>query len=110
MIGTVDEKSRALLDVPIGKEPEGDRQPVTVWRDTAFDGHLVFPRKLIATLNLDLLVETDAIFADGSKVTLETFVCYVEWFGSRLPLQVIANEAVSLIRNGTTRRPRAAYR
>ena len=25
-------------------------------------------------------------------MTLETFVCFVEWFGNRLPLQVIANE------------------
>ena len=35
---------------------------------------------------------TDAVLADGSKVTLETFVCFIDWFGSRMPLQVIANE------------------
>ncbi len=48
--------------------------------------------ELIKELELDSLVETEAILADGSKVTLETFVCYVDWFGERLPLQVIAND------------------
>jgi hypothetical protein len=31
---------------------------------------------LIERLQLDSLVETEAILADGSKVTLETFVCF----------------------------------
>jgi predicted aspartyl protease len=65
---------------------------VTTWIDTAFDGHLVFPSKLIAELGLETLVETEAILADGSKVVLETFICFVDWFGDRLALQVIANE------------------
>ena len=92
MIGIVDEKGRALLDVPISDKLDGAYTPVTTWTDTAFDGHLVFPHELIETLNLESLVETEAILADGSKVTLETFVCFVEWFGSRMPLQVVANE------------------
>jgi len=29
--------------------------------------------------------------ADGRRVTLETFVCYVDWFGNLTPLQVVAN-------------------
>jgi hypothetical protein len=29
--------------------------------------------------------------ADGSKVTLETFVCYLPWFGTLIPLHVVAN-------------------
>ena len=92
MIGTVDEKGRALLDVPISDKMSGEYTPVTTWIDTAFDGHLVFPRELIDRLKFESLVETEAILADGSKVTLETFLCFVDWFGSRIPLQVIANE------------------
>ena len=88
----MDKKGRALLDVPISNKLNGEFTPVTAWIDTAFDGHLVFPHELIETLNLESLVETEAILADGSKVTLETFVCFVDWFGRRLPLQVIANE------------------
>lgn len=37
-------------------------------------------------------METEAILADGSRVTLETFVCFVNWFGDRVALQVIAND------------------
>ena len=64
---------------------------MTAWIDTAFDGHLVFPAPLIEELELESLAETEAILADGRKVTLETFVCYLDWFGIRLPLQVVAN-------------------
>ena len=92
MIGAVDDRRRALLDVPISDQLDGAYTNVTTWIDTAFDGHLVFPSKLIETLNLESLAETEAILADGSKVTLETFVCFVDWFGMRVPLQVVANE------------------
>lgn len=69
----------------------GTYAPVTAWVDTAFDAHLVFRRELIEELKLESLVETEAILADGSKVSLETFVCYIDWLGERIPLQVIAN-------------------
>jgi clan AA aspartic protease len=92
VIGTVDQNGRALLDVAVSDKSDGACTLVTAWIDTAFDGHLVFSHELIETLNLEPLVETEAILADGSKVTLETFVCFVDWFGRRLPLQVIANE------------------
>ena len=73
-------------------EPTGDYSPVTAWIDTAFDGHLVFPTQLIREIELESLAETEAILADGSKVTLDTYLCYIDWFGHRVPLQVIANE------------------
>jgi len=41
VIGTVDEKGRALLDVSIGDKLDGAYTSVTTWIDTAFDGHLV---------------------------------------------------------------------
>ena len=91
MIGKVDEKGRALLDIPISNKLDGVFTPVTAWIDTAFDGHLVFPLELIESLILEPLVETEAILADGTKVTLDTFICFVDWFGRRVPLQVIAN-------------------
>lgn len=91
MIGRVDDQGRALLDVLISNKLNDAYAPVTAWVDTAFDGHLVFPHELIEQLKLESLAETEAILADGSKVTLEPFVCYVDWFGNRLPLQVIAN-------------------
>ena len=66
---------------------------MTAWIDTAFDGHLVFPRSLVEKLGLDPLVETDAILANGKTIPLETFLCHLDWFGSVVPLQVIATGA-----------------
>lgn len=54
MIGSVDEMGRALLDVPVSDSLNGAYTRVKAWIDTAFDGHLVFPHKLIETLNLPL--------------------------------------------------------
>ena len=93
MIGIVDERSRALIDIGVRKSPDSELVTVTAWIDTAFDGHLVFPMSLIEKLNLESLVQTEAILADGKLVTLKTFVCYVDWFGEQIPLQVIANES-----------------
>ncbi len=92
MIGSGDDKSRALLEIPIASESEGPSTSVTMWIDTAFDGHLVFSQNLINKLGLDTLAETEAILADGSNVQLETYLCYIDWFGQRLPIQVIAND------------------
>lgn len=80
------------MEIRVSDTRDGHYSSVTTWIDTAFDGHLVMALELIKELELDSLVETEAILADGSKVTLETFVCYVDWFGERLPLQVIAND------------------
>lgn len=94
MIGKVDDRNRAFIDIEVRRTPNSQGVTVTAWIDTAFDGHLVFPKSLIEQLKLDSLVETEAILADGSKVTLETFLCYLEWFGNVIPLQVIANDGM----------------
>ena len=92
MIGFVDQSGRALLDVRISSNVNGEYIAVTTWIDTAFDGHLVLPLELIRELELDSLAQTEAILADGSRVTLEAFFCYVDWFGKRRPIQIIAND------------------
>ena len=92
MKGRVDDNKRALLNVPVRSNPGGDSSAVDAWIDTAFDGHFVFSTKLIEELGLDTLVETEAILADGTKVTLDTFVAYIEWFGQVIPVQVVAND------------------
>ena len=92
MKGRVDEHGRALIEIEVSRTQDADLVPITTWIDTAFDGHLVLSSELIAELGLEPLVETEAILADGSLVSLETFLCFVEWFGQRMPLQVIAND------------------
>lgn len=92
MNGRVDDALRALLEVSTRSELSGPTRSVTVWIDTAFNGYLVFPRPLIDELGLEQEAATDAVLADGSRVTLESYVCYVQWFGSLIPVQVVANE------------------
>ena len=52
MKGFVDERNRALIDISIRTELEGESSRITVWIDTAFDGHLVFSASLIEELGL----------------------------------------------------------
>ena len=92
MKGNVDERNRALVSILVGNELSGKYESVTVWIDTAFDGHLVFPTSLIQQLELESLAETEAILADGSKVSLDSYLCYLDWFGQRIAVTVIANE------------------
>lgn len=92
MMGSIDERGRALLDVQISRKLNAECMAVTTWIDTAFDGHLVLPLQMIKDLELECLAQTEAILADGSKVTLDVFFCYVDWFGERRPIQIIAND------------------
>ncbi len=92
MTGNVDELLRALLEVSVRRQPSGEAASVTVWIDTAFNGHLVFSKKLIDQLGLEQEAATDAILADGRQVTLESYVCYVDWLGAMVTAQLIANE------------------
>jgi clan AA aspartic protease len=90
--GFVDDRDRALIPIRVASRLRGELTEVVAWVDTAFDGHLVFSRELIDSLKLEALVETEAILADGSKVSLESYFCIVDWFGEKVPVQVIENE------------------
>lgn len=92
MKGFVDERDRALIPIRVANNLRAEMTEVVAWIDTAFDGHLVFSRELINSLKLEALVETEAILADGSKVSLESYFCIVDWFGKKVPVQVIENE------------------
>ena len=46
---------------------------------------------MIDELGFEQEAATEAILADGSRVMLESFICYVEWFGDFVPAQVIGN-------------------
>jgi clan AA aspartic protease len=92
VIGKVDGNNRAILPVDVRAKFRNDPTAIEAWVDTAFDGHFVFASKLIEQLGLEMLVETEAILADGTKVTLETYVAYLDWFGELIPVQVVANE------------------
>ena len=92
MMGFVDDRNRALLPIQVASSLKAEPFEALVWIDTAFDGHLVFSKELIRKLQLESLVETEAILADGSKITMESYFCVVDWFGQKVPVQVIEND------------------
>ena len=92
MKGFVDDRNRALLPIQVASSLKAEPLEVLVWIDTAFDGHLVFSKELIRKLQLESLVETEAILADGSKITMESYFCVMDWFGQMVPVQVIEND------------------
>jgi clan AA aspartic protease len=88
----VDEELRALLDVPVSASSDGQRTTLTVWVDTAFNGGLAIPRKKVAELGLSKQSSAEAILADGRSVQLETFACFLDWFGRTYETQIAASD------------------
>jgi clan AA aspartic protease len=96
--GKVDDKLRALISVPVAATRQGDRVELTAWIDTAFNGGLVIPRKHIEALHLVLESSAEAILADGQVVELETYACFLDWFGATYETQIAASDSeVSLL-------------
>ena len=92
MKGFGDDRNRALIPIQVASGLNSKIAEVLVWIDTAVDGHLVFSKELISKLEFDSLVETEAILADGSKVAMESYFSVVDWFGQKVPVQVIENK------------------
>lgn len=92
MNGFVDGQLRALLRVPVSASRDGHRTEVLAWIDTAFNGGLAIPRKQVAALALAQQSSAEAILADGRSVELETFGCFLDWFGNTYETQIAASD------------------
>lgn len=92
MNGQVDNAGRALLTLEVRRTLESDPTGLTVGVDTAFDGELVIPRETIEGSGLQQSSAVKATLADGTEVVLETFDCYIGWFGVQRAVEVIAND------------------
>ena len=92
MKGWVDDQLRALLRVPVSASRSGERTEVVVWIDTAFNGGLAIPRQQVADLGLVQESSAEAVLADGRSVELETFACFLDWFGNCYQTQVAASD------------------
>lgn len=92
MNGFVDAQLRALLRVPVSESRDGQRTSLVVWIDTAFNGGLAIPRKQVAELRLSKQSSAEAILADGRSVELETFACFLDWFGKTYETQIAASD------------------
>jgi predicted aspartyl protease len=90
--GLVDELLRALLRVPVSASRDGERRDLVVWIDPAFNGGLTIPRMQVAEMELSKQSSAEAILADGRSVELETFACFLDWFGKTYETQVAASD------------------
>lgn len=92
MNGFVDDQLRALLGVPVSASRDGERTDLVVWIDTAFNGGLAIPNKQVTQLGLSKQSSAEAILADGRTVELETFGCFLDWFGHTYETQIAASD------------------
>jgi predicted aspartyl protease len=90
--GFVDDGLWGLLRVPVSASRDGNRTDVVAWVDTAFNGGLAIPRKQVAELGLGQESTAEAIMADGRLVELETFVCFIDWFGNCYETQAAGSD------------------
>lgn len=92
MIGRVDNSGRSLLEVDLRPSAGAAGSVTDVWVDTGFTGDLVLPKSVIDELTLTKSGSVDAVLADGSQVELNTYTCFLEWFGAERRIEVIAND------------------
>ena len=78
--------------MPVSASRDGQRTDLVVWIDTAFNGGLAIPRKQVAALGLSKQSSAEAILADGRSVELETFACFLDWFGKTYETQIAASD------------------
>jgi predicted aspartyl protease len=90
--GHVDDQLRALVRVPVSSSRDGLREEIVAWVDTAFTGGLTIARGLVNRLALSQESSLEAVLADGRIATLETFGCYVDWFGETYHTQIVASD------------------
>jgi clan AA aspartic protease len=92
MNGFIDASGRALLRIEVQSDSVSVAHALEVWIDTGFTGDLVLPRPTIEQMALRRSGSVDAVLADGSRTELNTYSCFVHWFGSPRQLEVIAND------------------
>lgn len=92
MKGYVDNNLRALTRISVSASTDGPRTEMDAWIDTAFNGTLVLPRTRIAELRLVKESSAEAVLANGHLVELETFACFLDWFGKTFETQIVAND------------------
>lgn len=93
MTGRVDAVGRALLRVPVAATVGGPRAEIEAWVDTAFTGGLTLPRAVAAGLGLLAGSSSDAVLADGSRVALAGYECYLDWFGATYRTEAVETDA-----------------
>jgi clan AA aspartic protease len=88
--GGVDDYGRALLPITVYHAETSATMVIEAWIDTGFTGALLLTQSQIAALALARSAGAPGQLADGSRIVFETFLCVLDWFGQRRPLETIA--------------------
>ena len=92
MNGHVDNDGRALITIAVQPPEAAAPREIEVWIDTGFNGDLVLPQQQINDLALRQSGTVRGILPDGSEIALDQDLCWIDWFGEKFDLEVIANE------------------
>ena len=95
IIGTVNSGLEAVVRFSLrGPQGEIDAEAIV---DTGFNGALTLPPDLITKLNLHSTGRSEAVLADGSKVSVDLFEALVLWNGRLLRVPVGAADSDPLL-------------
>ena len=92
MTGNVDHDGRALVLLRLWADADSPPSELKAWIDTAFTGELVIPRATIERLRLLKSAEVPAILADGTTIFLESYSCFLRWFGKDRRVEVVESD------------------
>ena len=96
MTGRITADKEAALSM-IVRGPHGQEEHVEASIDTGFNGFMVLPAPLVATLGLPYHTCTMATLADGTSVTLAIYQATIVWHGHDRSVYVLAAEGGPLI-------------
>ena len=88
MTGSVTAGLQALLELEV-LGPNGRSEDVETVIDTGFDGELILPRTLVASLALNQRGKYLARLADGTRVVLDYYDAIVIWHGQPRKVNVL---------------------
>ena len=96
MTGSITADREAALSM-IVRGPHGQEEHVESIIGTGFNGFMVVPAPLVATLGLPYYTRTMATLADGTSVTLAIFQVTIVWHGHDRSVYILAAEGGPLI-------------
>ena len=96
MTGSITADKEVALSM-IVRGPQGQEEHVEASIDTGFNGIMVLPALLVATLGLPYHTRTMATLADGTSVTPAIYRATIVWHGHDHSVYVLAAEGGPLI-------------
>jgi len=90
--GSVDDYGRALVVLNVRATEDAEPIDLAVWIDTAFTGELVIPRTTIKATRMPQSAAVMAGLADGTETVLESYSCFIDWFGDVRMVEVIESD------------------